>query len=121
MAPSEGLYWLNVVSVLQYDGGVFFTGNDLLTLPRWIGMRSCGPLALPEEISADLSFISLPVKLAVCSQSSPMNHSVLTIVESYQHPLNTKCHRKGTGRVRCQVTVKIKNVNPVGTWVQACD
>lgn len=56
--------------------------------------------ALPEEIRLDLwpSFTSPRIKAAVCSYGpGPHESNFIDHLESYRHPLNTKCRCKATG------------------------
>lgn len=62
---------------------------------------SCrGPAVLPEEIRLDLwlSFTSPWIRAAVCSDGPRAHESnFIDQLESYRHPLNTKCLWKGHG------------------------
>ncbi len=58
------------------------------------------PQSLPEEIRLDLwpSFTSPRIKAAVCSYvSRPHESHFIDHLESFRHPLNTKCWWKATG------------------------
>lgn len=58
------------------------------------------PPTLPEEIRLDLwpSFTSPRIKPAVCSNSPrPHESNFIDHLESYRHPLNTKCRWKASG------------------------
>lgn len=68
--------------------------------------------ALPEEIRLDLwpSFTSPRIKAAVCSYGpGPHESNFIDHLESYRHPLNTKCRCKATGcGGRCRPAAEIE-------------
>lgn len=69
------------------------------------------PPALPEEISLDLwlSFTSPRIKAAVCSYGpGPHESNFIDHLESYRHPLNTKCRWKGHRVGKCLLAGEIE-------------
>lgn len=87
-------------SILMWWRGVLYVSPLTYWGDNLWRMLPTNPSALPEEIRLDLwpSFTSPRIKAAVCSYGPrPHESNFIDHLESYRHPLNTKCRWKATG------------------------